>query len=126
MSTNDNSIDLDDIKSNNSNYCLYCGRLILPNTDSGWEGFTKDGVTTQKICIFCELERANQPIIKLEDRCKNKAEWVISNEDPYQDTYSCTEHLPDMIFIDTTIIRKVFGEEKNELCCFIRNCISNE
>lgn len=58
------SIDLDDIKSNNSNYCLYCGGLILPSTDSGWEGFTTDGVTTQKICVFCNIERNHETIEK--------------------------------------------------------------
>lgn len=122
------SITLDDIKSNNSNYCLYCGGLILPSTDSGWEGFTADGVTTQKICVFCDLERKNEPITKLEieeRQCKNNADWVISNEDPYQDTYSCLEHLPEMIFVDTKTITKVFGEEQKERCCFMKEIKSN-
>lgn len=61
-----NSISLDDIKSNKLNHCLYCGRFIYPSIDSGWEGFTTDGVTTQKICVFCNAERDNEPIIKLE------------------------------------------------------------
>lgn len=125
----DNSISLDDIKSNNVNYCLYCGRFIYPSIDSGCEGFTADGVTTQKICVFCNAERENEPIIKYADngeQCNNKADWVISSNDPYQDTYSCTEHLSSMVFEDTEIIRKAVGEEEKQQCCYMKEIKNSE
>jgi hypothetical protein len=46
-------IDLDDIKSNGKRTCLHCGVALNHTNDSGWEMFTKDGVTTQPVCKWC-------------------------------------------------------------------------
>jgi hypothetical protein len=65
-------MNLDDIKSNKVRYCLYCGIPITPDTDSGWEGFTSDGKTTQPICAWCDVVQANEIGIKAEEDDKDK------------------------------------------------------
>jgi len=50
---------LNDIHSNNKPICARCGCIIMPITDSGWEIFTDDGITTQPICILCHLSDKN-------------------------------------------------------------------
>lgn len=41
------------IQSNDLPWCLRCGVQIAPENDSGWEAFTEDGRTTQKMCKKC-------------------------------------------------------------------------
>lgn len=54
------------IKSNNKRVCLDCGVRITWLNDSGWEGFTQDGVTTQPLCKKCDRAR-NSITAKIED-----------------------------------------------------------
>jgi hypothetical protein len=42
------------IQSNELPICIHCGEPITEVNDSGWEAFTEDGRTTQKICISCD------------------------------------------------------------------------
>jgi hypothetical protein len=43
-------------KSNGLKRCLVCGVKISLFNDSGWELFTKDGVTTQPVCKKCDKD----------------------------------------------------------------------
>lgn len=49
-------VDFDHIESNKSSTCLYCGCKITSDNNSGWEGFTADGKTTQPICVICDAK----------------------------------------------------------------------
>lgn len=41
------------LDSNHLPWCLHCKVEITEENDSGWEAFTEDGITTQKICKEC-------------------------------------------------------------------------
>ena len=47
-------IDLDRIRSNHVQRCVYCGIPITAANDSGWEAFVGDGSTTQPVCAWCD------------------------------------------------------------------------
>lgn len=46
------------IRSNQIKECLGCGVEITQGNDSGWEGFTEDGITTQPLCRDCDQSRS--------------------------------------------------------------------
>ena len=50
------------IQSNELPICVSCGRPIDEFNDSGWESFTEDGRTTQKICTECD--KTNNKVMK--------------------------------------------------------------
>jgi len=50
--------------------------------------------------------------------CSAPAEWELCGTDPYDITYSCNEHLGDMVAVDTYVINAV-DKESDEACCFI-------
>ena len=45
------------ITSNDYAICFDCKCKITPQNDSGWEVFTSDGRTTQKVCKRCDYIR---------------------------------------------------------------------
>ena len=46
------------IRSNLVKECLSCSIEITQENDSGWEGFTEDGITTQPLCRDCDQSRS--------------------------------------------------------------------
>ncbi len=44
------------MQSNNIPICLRCEVPITKENDSGWEGFTSDGRTSQPLCKTCDKE----------------------------------------------------------------------
>ncbi len=62
---------------------------------------------------------------ELFDGCHNEAEWEISREDDTGHlSYSCTDHLSDMVEIETTDIKKVVVGEWGK--CNMIGTIYNE
>lgn len=54
---------IEPIQSNDFEFCIDCGEPITIINDSDWEGFCKDGRTTQKICKKCDNIR-NKLVVK--------------------------------------------------------------
>ena len=61
-----------EIRSNKKDRCLNCNDPITAENDSGWEMFTKDGVTTQPICIFCDSKEKGNYVKKVDVRTYQK------------------------------------------------------
>lgn len=56
-------------------------------------------------------------------RCVNGAEWELLESDPYNSTFSCTEHLSLMISVDTVEIHK--ADNPKEHCYFVASSVTD-
>lgn len=55
------------IGSNHIEKCLWCDTDITLQSDSGWEAFTADSVTTQPICKTCDEKSSAEELSKASD-----------------------------------------------------------
>ena len=61
---------LEDIPQSASRLCGDCGVKIIPENDSGWDGFFRDTngrMYTQRLCKTCDTARSAGGFIKTDD-----------------------------------------------------------